>query len=133
MCFVIVSFFRITFSQISKELNIGNISQSMMNMLRHHLNVDVNKEGFVFAKCVMCESLKDLISKLGRNNNDARKYELKLRKHLLHQESCISLYHTWRSKFVWSKDEFLCVIIDKMGSSDNCTPKVVGGGEQNDL
>jgi hypothetical protein len=33
---------------------------------RHHLNVDVRKRGHVLAKCTMCESLKDLISKLGR-------------------------------------------------------------------
>jgi hypothetical protein len=51
---------------------------------RHHLNVDVRERGFVFAKCTMCESLKDLISKLGRNNNDGKEYELKLKKHLLH-------------------------------------------------
>jgi hypothetical protein len=46
---------------------------------RHHLNVDVRKKGYIFAKCYLCESLKDLISKLGRNNNDAREYELKLK------------------------------------------------------
>jgi len=87
-----------------------------MNKLRkrHHLNVDVRKKGFVFAKCTMCESLKDLISKLVNIIIDVIKYELKLRKHLFHQESCRSLYHTWRSKSVWSKDEFLYVIHDKM-------------------
>jgi hypothetical protein len=50
---------------------------------RHHFNVDVIKKGSIFAKCSLCESLKDLISKLGRNNSDMRKYEMKLRKHLL--------------------------------------------------
>ncbi len=87
-----------------------------MNKLRkrHHFNVDVRKRGFVFAKCIMCESLKDLISKLVNNIIDVRKYELKLRRHLLHQESCRSLYHTWRSMSVRSKDEFLYVIYDKM-------------------
>jgi hypothetical protein len=66
-----------------------------MNKLRkrHDLNVDVRKKGFIFSKCIVCETLKDLISKLGRNNNDVREYELKLRKHLLHQDSCRSLYH----------------------------------------
>ncbi len=40
----------------------------MMNMLRkrHHLNVGVKERGFVSTKCIMCESLKDLISKLGK-------------------------------------------------------------------
>jgi hypothetical protein len=90
------------YMQVNKKLNIGRIFQLSMNMLekRHHLNVDVWKRRLIFAKCTMCESLKDLISKLGRNNNDAKEYELKLRKHILHQESCKSLYHTWRSKFV---------------------------------
>ncbi len=116
MHFVIWSFFWTTLLQINKELNIGSISQSMMNRLKkwHHLNVDVKKEVFFFAKYSVCESLKDLISKLWKNNNDAREYELKLKEHLLHQKSCISLYHTWRSKFVQSKDEFLYVIHNKM-------------------
>ncbi len=30
----------------------------------------------------MCESLKDLIFKLGKHNNDALEYEMKLRKHI---------------------------------------------------
>ncbi len=116
MQYVIWSLFRITFLQINKELNIGSILQFAMSRSRkrHHLNVDVRKRGYVFAKCTLCGSLKDLISKLRRNINDVKKYELKLKKHLLHQELCRSLYHTWRSEFVWSKDKFLCVIHDKM-------------------
>ncbi len=62
----------------------------------------------------MCGSFKDLISKLGKNNSDAKEYELKLEKHILHQESCRNMYHIWRFKFVRSKDAFLCVIHDKM-------------------
>jgi hypothetical protein len=52
--------------KISKELSIGGIFQSTTNRLRkrHHLNVDVRKQDFVFAKCTSCESLKDKISKL---------------------------------------------------------------------
>jgi len=97
---------------MSKDLSIRGIFQSTMSRLRkkHHLNVDMWKRGLLLAKCIICESLKDLISKLGRNNIDAKEYELKLKKHILHQESCISLYHTWRLEFVQSKDEFLCVI-----------------------
>jgi hypothetical protein len=72
----------------------------------------------------MCKSLKDLISKLGKNSSDARKYELKLRKHLLHQELCRSLYHTWRPKYVHSKDEFLCVIHDKMDHVKTTLPRL---------
>jgi hypothetical protein len=41
-----------------------------MNHLKKkiHLNVDVKKCGSNFAKCTICESLKDLISKVGQNN-----------------------------------------------------------------
>jgi hypothetical protein len=41
-----------------------------MSQLRKkkHLNVDVQKRGFVLAKCTVCESLKDLISKARKNN-----------------------------------------------------------------
>jgi len=63
--------------QISKELSIGGISQYVMNRLkkRHHLNVDVQKQGSMFANCTICESLKDLISKLGNNSNEVLEYE----------------------------------------------------------
>ncbi len=71
----------------------------------------------------MCESLKDLISKLGRNNIDVKEYELKLKKHILHQKSYKSLYHTWMSKSVQSKDEFLCVIPDKIDHAKTALPK----------
>jgi hypothetical protein len=63
-------------------------------------NVDVKKQGFMFVKCTICESLKDLISKLGNNNSEVLEYEVKLRKHILHQESCKNLYHTWRIELV---------------------------------
>jgi hypothetical protein len=88
----------------------------MMSRLKkkHHFNVDARKRGSMFIKCTVCESLKDLISKLGKNSNDVKEYGLKLKKHLLHQKLCRSLYHTWRSKYVHSKYEFLCVIHDKM-------------------
>jgi hypothetical protein len=31
-----------------------------------NLNMDVRKKIYVFAKCIACESLKDLISKVGK-------------------------------------------------------------------
>jgi hypothetical protein len=65
-----------------KKSNIGSIYQSIMSRLRkrHH-----RKQGFVFVKCTVYESLKDLISRLGKNSNEALKYEAKLKKHILHQ------------------------------------------------
>jgi hypothetical protein len=56
-----------------------------MNRLkkRHCLNVDVKKRGLIFTKSIVCESFKDLISKLGKHSNDAIEYELKLRKDIL--------------------------------------------------
>ncbi len=62
----------------------GGILQSVMSKLRkkHHFSVDVKKKDFVFAKCIVCESLKDLISKLRRNISDVKEYELNLKKPL---------------------------------------------------
>jgi hypothetical protein len=51
---------------------------------RRHLNVDIHKKISISTKCAMCESLKYLILKLGKNNIDAKEYELKLRKKKLH-------------------------------------------------
>jgi hypothetical protein len=86
--------FLITYLQINKELNIGGISQSVMNRLRkrHHFIVDVGKKGSIFANCIVCEYFKDSISKLGKNSSDVKEYELKLKKYLLHQKYCKSLY-----------------------------------------
>jgi hypothetical protein len=54
-----------------------------MNWLKKkkHLNLDVRKRGFVFAKCIVCESLKDFISKAGKNNPSVKEHEFKLKKH----------------------------------------------------
>jgi hypothetical protein len=84
--------------EINKKLSIGNISQFVMSRLRrrHYFNVDVQKRGSVFVKRIICESLKDLISKLGKNSNEVLEYEVKLKKHILHQKMCKNLYHTWR-------------------------------------
>jgi hypothetical protein len=78
----------------------------------------------MFMKYTICESLKDLISKLGQNSNEVLKYELKLRKHILQQESCRNLYHTWRTKSMWLKDEFLCIIHDKMDHAKTTFPRL---------
>jgi hypothetical protein len=91
---------------------------------RPHLNVDVQKQRSMFAKCTIYESLKDLISKLGNNSNEVLKYEAKLKKHILHQESCRNLYHTWRIESMQSKDEFLCIIHDKMDHAKTIFPRL---------
>jgi hypothetical protein len=57
----------------------------------------------VFAKCTICESLKDLISKAGKKNPCVKEHEIKLKKHNIHQESCRHLYHTWKAEFVQYK------------------------------
>jgi hypothetical protein len=112
--------------QISKESNIGGISQSTMNRLKkkHHLNENVQEWRLVFTKCIVCESFKDLISKLGKHNNNAIDYEVKLKKHILHQEWCENLYHTWRTESMWSKDEYLCIIHDKMDHAKSALPRL---------
>jgi len=96
----------------------------------------VRKQGSLFVKCTICESLKDLISKLGKNSNDALEYEVKLRKHILHQELCRNLYHIWRIVLVQLKDEFLCIIHDKMDhvkialpTLQMCNEMIVGLGQ----
>jgi hypothetical protein len=56
-----------------------------MNRLeKKNLNVDVWKKGFIFAKCIICESLKDLISKVGKNNLCVKEHEIKFKKHNIH-------------------------------------------------
>jgi hypothetical protein len=41
------------------------------------MNVDVQKRGLTFAKCIVCEYLKDLLSKVGKNSAIAKENELK--------------------------------------------------------
>jgi hypothetical protein len=123
---IFLCFFIFVGWQINKELNIRNIFQYAMKRLRkrHHLNVNVWKQGFVFAKCIVCESLKDLISKLGNNSNETIKYEARLKKHILYQESCRNLYHTWRTKLMRLNDEFLWIIHDKMNHAKIVFPRL---------
>ncbi len=78
----------------------------------------------MFAKCTIYESLKDLISKLKKNSNEVLKYEAKLSKHILHQESCKNLYHLWKTKSMQLKDEFLCLIHDKMDHEKTMFPRL---------
>jgi len=101
---------------MSKELNIDEVSQSAMSRLRkkYYLNVDVPKRGSTFAKCIICESLKDLISKVGKNSSSAKEHELKLKRHNKHQESCRHLYNSWKSESIQSKEQFLYIIHGKM-------------------
>jgi hypothetical protein len=49
--------------------------------MKCHLNVDVRKCSSNFAKCTICESLKDLISKVGKNSESAKEHEMKSWKH----------------------------------------------------
>jgi len=84
----------------------------------------VQKWGFVFAKCTVCESLKGLISKLGKNSTEVLEYETKLRKHILHQKSFKNLYRAWKTKSMRSKDEFLCIIHDKMDHAKIALPRL---------
>jgi len=86
--------------------------------------VDVRKRGSFFTKCIVCESLKDLIFKAGKNNLNVKEHEIKLKKHTIHQESCQCLYHTWRDKSMQSKEDFLCVIHDKMDHSKTTFPRL---------
>ncbi len=78
----------------------------------------------MFANCIICESLKDLISKLGMNSNEALGYEANIRKYILHKESCINLYHTWRIELVRSKDEFPYIIHEKMDHAKTAFPRL---------
>jgi hypothetical protein len=82
--------------QISKGLNIDEVSQFAMSQLRkkYHFNVDVQKRGSTFAKCIVCEYLKDLMSKVGKNSVNAKEHKLKLKRHNKHQELCKHLYHS---------------------------------------
>jgi hypothetical protein len=61
-----------------------------MNWLKKkkHLNMDVQKRRSIFAKCTICESLKDLISKVGKKNPCVKEHEIKLKKHIIHQKIC---------------------------------------------
>jgi hypothetical protein len=51
------------------------------------------------------------------------KYGVKQRKHILHQESYKNLYHIWRDS-MRLKDEFLCIIHDKMNHAKTAFPRL---------
>lgn len=66
-----------------------------------HKNVNVRKHGFNFAMCTICESLKDMISKVSKHDGrKVKNYELQLKRHNIRQESCRQLYHMWRTELI---------------------------------
>jgi len=50
----------------------------------YDFNIDVHIRGSNFAKCVVCESLKNFISKVEKNNANGKEHELKLKRHNKH-------------------------------------------------
>lgn len=48
---------------------------------KNHLNVDVRKGRSIFVKCIICESLKDFISKARKKNPSVKEHEMKLAQH----------------------------------------------------
>jgi hypothetical protein len=46
---------------------------------KYHLNVDVQKRVLMFVKCIVCESLKDLISKVEKNCANIEEHEMKFK------------------------------------------------------
>ncbi len=86
--------------------------------------MDVQKKGFTFAKCIVCESLKDLILKVGEKNASEKESQMKLKRHNKHQKICRALYWSWKTKSAWLKEEFSCVIHDKMDHSKIAIPRL---------
>jgi hypothetical protein len=88
------------------------MSQYVISPLKKkgHWNVDVMIWGFNFVKCIMCEWLKDLISKLKNNSDGVKEHEMKLQKHNIHYEMCKCFYHTWRLKSIQSK--YIYIFVD---------------------
>ncbi len=64
-----------------------------------HINVNVQKRRFAFAKCIVSELLKDLIQNR-KKQPLCEEDEIKLNKHNIHQKSCQCLYHIWKAEFV---------------------------------
>jgi hypothetical protein len=63
--------------------------------------------------------------KFAKNNVGAKNHEMKVWKHNIHQESYIWFYHTWRVESIQSKEEYLCIIHDKMDHSKTTLLKLV--------
>jgi len=64
-----------------------------------HINVNVQKRGFAFAKCIVSELLKDLIQNR-KKQPLCEEDEIKLKKHNIHQKSCQCLYYIWGAEFL---------------------------------
>jgi hypothetical protein len=84
--------------------------------------MDVQKRGSIFAKCNVCKSLKDLISKVGKNNPCVKDHEIKLKK-IPFTRNLVGIDITPRElNRMQSKENFLCVIHDKMDHSKIVPP-----------
>jgi hypothetical protein len=81
-----------------KDLRIGKIFQSMMSCLRkkHHFKLIWRIVVPTLPSVLFVNRWKIWYPKFAKNNARAKKHEMKLWKHNIHQESCRWIYHTWR-------------------------------------
>jgi hypothetical protein len=75
-------------------------------------------------KCVVCESFKDLISKLRNSSTEVLESEAKLKNKSCTKNHVKNLYYIWRIELVQSKDEFLCIIHDTMDHAKIDLPRL---------
>jgi hypothetical protein len=70
--------------------------------------MDVQNRGFVFAKCTICESLKDLISKVGKNNPSVKEHEIKFKK-ITFIRNLVGIYITFEKLNIFNLKKIFCV------------------------
>jgi hypothetical protein len=65
----------------------------------------------------------DLISKVGKNNPCVKKHKIKLKKHNIQKRILSMFISHWRVESRLPKEDFLCVIHDKMDHSKTPLPQ----------
>jgi len=61
---------------------------------------------------------------LEKKNISGKEHALKLKSHNTHQKSCICFYNNLKTKSLQSKEDFFCIIHDKMDPSKTALPRL---------
>jgi hypothetical protein len=108
------------------EYGLPVVSQSAVSRIKKELfnNVAIKPMGSTFAKCTLCDSLQQYISRSVKRSLEYVAFVKQRSMHLNHQVACRRVYHSWREESKRNKGEILCIIHNKMDSNKTAIPRM---------
>jgi hypothetical protein len=112
--------------QTNVEYGLSVVSQSVVSRIKKELfnKVAIKPVGSIFAKCMLCASLQQYISRSVKGSPEYVAFDKQRSMHLNHQAACRRIYHSWHEESKRNKGEIMCIIHDKMDSNKTVIPQM---------